>query len=154
MRLKTLLLTTAFAAMTVTAAPALASDTADIQALADKYDTDINKGDMNGANALCADHAVVIDDFAPHVWTSARACADWADGLASFEKKNGITDDKVTMGKPWHVSVTGDRGYAVFPTHYSYKLNGKPVLEGGVWTMSFQKLASGWRITGWAWAQH
>jgi hypothetical protein len=52
------------------------------------------------------------------------------------------------------VTVTGDRGYAVYPSHYSYKLNGKSVVEQGVWTFAMQKAAGGWRIAGWAWAQH
>jgi hypothetical protein len=51
--------------------------------------------------------------------------------------------------------VTGDRGYVVVPVTYTYKQNGKPVVEpGSVWTFALQKMSTGWHITGWAWAQH
>src|SRR5439155_643924 len=58
------------------------------------------------------------------------------------------------IGKALHLAVTGDRAYAVYPTRYSYTQNGKPVKEEGVWTFALQKVADGWRIAGWAWAQH
>lgn len=60
----------------------------------------------------------------------------------------------VGMGKPWHVTVDGDTAYVVEPTTYSYKVKGAPTLEHGVWTLTLQKRAEGWRIGGWAWAQH
>jgi len=33
-------------------------------------------------------------------------------------------------------------------------MKGKPTTEHGVWTFALQKQAQGWRIAGWAWAQH
>lgn len=148
---------TLFAAMlllSAAAAPALASHKSDVMSTIKHYNDDFNKGDMKSANALCTAQTMIIDDFAPHAWQGANTCQDWSDALTAFEKKNGITGDVVTLGKPWHVAVTGDRGYAVYPTTYSYKMNGKPVLEKGVWTFAMQKAAEGWRIAGWAWAQH
>ncbi|SRR5258706_3514015 len=136
------------------AVPALASDEADVAATVKQYNDDFNKGDVKSAVAFCTDKTFIIDDFAPHAWQSANSCMDWAQGLAAADKKDGITNEAVTLGKAWHVAVTGDHGYAVYPTHYSYKLKGKPVTEQGVWTFAMQKLASGWRIAGWAWAQH
>ena len=97
---------------------------------------------------------IIIDDFAPHAWQGASTCADWWNALAADSKKRGITEPKVTLGKAWHITVTGDRAYAVYSTHYDYKLNGKPTTEQGVWTFALQKMADGWRIAGWAWAQH
>lgn len=134
--------------------PALASDAADVMATVKQYNSDFNKGDTASEVAHCAPNAIIIDDFAPHAWQGANACADWAAALAASDKAGGITNEKVTLGKPWHVAVTGDRAYAVYSTHYSYKLNGRAVVEQGVWTFALQKLAAGWRIAGWAWAQH
>ncbi|MDQ6768152.1 MAG: hypothetical protein M3Z41_10125, partial [Candidatus Eremiobacteraeota bacterium] len=65
------------------------------------------------------------------------------------------TDEIVTLGTPWHVDVTGDRAYVVVPVTYAYKQNGKPGMESAsVFTVALQKIAAGWRITGWAWAKH
>lgn len=134
--------------------PALATDKADVIATIKMYNDDFNKGDNASANALCAAQPIIIDDFAPHAWQGASACSDWANALAVYDQSLGITNEKVTLDKPWHVTVTGDRAYGVYTTHYTYKKKGKPVSEQGVWTFALQKLAGGWRIAGWAWAQH
>lgn len=136
------------------AGPAVASDNDDVMATVKHYDQAFNKSDMKAWNGLCTDSAVIIDDFAPHVWQGATACGDWWSALDTYMKQHGITNGTVTMGTPWHVEITGDRGYAVYPVHFAFRLKGKPVAEPGVWTLTLQKLAPGWRIAGWAWAQH
>ena len=134
----------AFALVTV---PATASDRSDVIKTIVQYNS-------NFAATLCAPQTVIVDDFPPHVWQGADACSNWSSDLDVYNKKRGITFVSiVALGKPWHVTVTGDRAYAVYPTHYFYKLNRKPVTEQGVWTFALQKLAEGWRITGWTWAQ-
>jgi hypothetical protein len=142
-------------ALATTVTTAAATDQTDAFAAVKKFDDGINKGDSKAALSMCIDQAIVIDDFAPHVWSGGQGCGPWLSALGAYEKTNGITDDNVALGKPWHITVTGDRGYVVVPVKYSYKQNGKPVVESGsVWTIALQKLAAGWRITGWAWAQH
>lgn len=137
------------------AAPAAATDQADAFAAVKKFDDSFNKGDMKTAMSMCVDQAIIIDDFAPHVWPGGKGCTAWMTALDAYDKAQGITDGIVTLGTPWHTDVTGDRGYVVVPVTYNYKQNGRPVVESGsVWTLALQKLATGWRITGWAWAQH
>ena len=138
----------------MTATGAAASDKSDVVAAINRYNDDFNKGDAKSAAAICTPQVIIIDDFAPHAWQGATACTDWWKALGADSKKNGITEPKVTLGTAWHVSVTGDRAYAVYPTQYSYKLKGKPTTEKGVWTFAMQKTSDGWHIAGWAWAQH
>lgn len=138
----------------MTATGAFASDKSDVMSVINRYNDDFNKNDAKSAAAICSPQMTIVDDFAPHAWQGATACMDWWAALGADNKKNGITEPKVTLGKAWHVSVTGDRAYAVYPTHYDYKLNGKPVTEQGVWTFAMQKMSDGWHIAGWAWAQH
>jgi len=145
---------TAMALALLAATPATASDTSDVVAVINHYNDSFNKNDAKAADALCTSQTIIIDDFAPHAWQGASTCADWWNALAADSKKRGITEPKVTLGKAWHITVTGDRAYAVYSTHYDYKLNGKPTTEQGVWTFALQKMADGWRIAGWAWAQH
>ena len=112
-----------------------------------------NKGDEKAALAACASPAVVIDELPPYLWQGANACADWARDFDADAKKNGITDGFVKLSKPRHVFVTGDRAYVVVPTAYDYKRNGKKVSQtGATMAVTLQKGATGWRITGWAWA--
>jgi ketosteroid isomerase-like protein len=146
--------TTALAFTLLAATPAVASDKSDVVAVINHYNDSFNKNDAKAAEALCTSQTIIIDDFAPHAWQGASTCADWWNALNAGNKRDGITEPKVTLGKAWHVTVTGDRAYAVYPTHYDYKLNGKATTEQGVWTFALQKMADGWRIAGWAWAQH
>ena len=133
------------------ASPALADDKTDVLAAVKAYVDDFNKGDTAAASALCTGQAAIIDDFAPHIWQGAAACADWAAALEAFAKAQGITDPKVTVGKPKALSTTGDRAYAVLPAHYTYRQHGKPVNEPGLFTFALQKRDAGWRIAGWSW---
>jgi ketosteroid isomerase-like protein len=137
------------------AGSAVASEHAEVMAPVHQFIDGLNKGDVKTALAACDSPAVIIDDFAPHVWSGPLACADWANAFGADSKKNRITDSIVTLGKPWHIDVTGDRAYVVVPVKYTYKQNGKPVMESGsVLTVALKEVAAGWRITGWAWAQH
>lgn len=83
------------------------------------------------------------------------AAAGLSPSYESDARKNGITDGVVVIGTPTHVDINGDRAYVVGPANYSYKKAGAPVKEvGSIFTLSLQKAATGWRITGWAWAKH
>ena len=131
------------------------SGTADVMAVVRQFVDGFNKGDLKMLSSACAEEVSIIDEFPPHEWHGAGACAKWSSDFDADAKKNGITDGFVTLGKPSHVDVTGDRAYVVGPADYAYKLKGKPVKEvGSIFTLALQKGSAGWRITGWAWAKH
>jgi hypothetical protein len=114
-----------------------------------------NKGDVKTAAAACAEQTSIIDEFPPHEWHGAGACAKWMNDYDSDAKQNGITDGVVVLGSPRHVDITTDHAYIVVPANYSYKQKGKAVKEtGSVLTVALQKGAAGWRITGWAWSKN
>ena len=137
------------------AGPIAASEKTDVMVAVHQFVDGFNKGDTKTAAAACADQTSIIDEFPPHEWHGAGACSKWMNDYDADAKKNGITDGLVTLGKPSHVDVTGDRAYVVSPADYAYKLKGKPVKEvGSVLTLALQKGSVGWRITGWSWAKH
>ncbi len=132
-----------------------ASDESDVLAPIHQFVDGFNKGDTTNAVAACADQTSIIDEFPPHEWHGVGACSNWAADYESDAKKNGITDGIVTLGKPRHVDISGDRAYVVFPANYTFKKNGKPMKEtGSIFTFALQKGAGGWRIVGWAWSKH
>jgi ketosteroid isomerase-like protein len=144
----------AVAAGILLAAPAGAADKTDVMSVVRHWAAAFNQGDMQSMAATCTDQASIIDDFAPHVWTGAGACTRWASDFQNFVKTSGSSDAAVTLGKPWHIEVTGDLAYVVAPTTYSFKQNGKPVQQAGVVTLALQKGPAGWQMIGWAWADH
>ena len=145
----------AFAAAMLMAGPVFASDKTEVMAAVHQFADGFNKGDTKAILAACAEQTSIIDDFPPHEWHGAGACAKWLEDYAANAKMDGITDGVVTLGKPWHVDVTADHAYVVVPTNYTFKQKGKPAKEtGSIFTLVLQKSAAGWRVTGWAWAKH
>jgi ketosteroid isomerase-like protein len=114
-----------------------------------------NKGDDKAVIATCADPASIIDEFPPYEWHGAGACANWVASYAKDAAMNGISDGVVTLGKPRHVDVTGDRAYIVVPADYAYKHKAAPIKEtGSVLSIVLQKGPGGWKITAWSWAKN
>ncbi len=142
-------------AFIVATAPAGASPAGDVMTTIQNFIKGFNTGDSATVLATCGPKMLIIDDFPPHAWQGATACADWGSAFDVDAKNRGITDPFVTIGKPWRVDVTGDRAYAVIPATYTYKERGKPVNEtGAVLTVALQKMGNVWRMTGWAWSRH
>ncbi len=113
-----------------------------------------NKGDTKAAVAACADQTSIIDEFPPHEWHGAGACAKWISDYDANAKKDGITGGIVTLSEPWHVDVSAGRAYVVAPVNYTFSANGKPMKEtGSIITLALRKVPAGWRITGWAWSK-
>ena len=145
----------ALAASALIAAPAFASESSDVMASVHQFIDGFNKGDVKNALAACSAQTSIIDEFPPHEWHGAGACAVWAHDFDADAKKNGITDGVVTLGKPRHVDISGNNAYVVVPADFRYKKNGKPTHEiGSTLTVALQKEADGWRMTGWAWTRH
>jgi len=137
------------------AAPLAAAQNPGVMATVNHFVDAFNRGDAKGAASTCASPASIIDDFPPHQWQGPNACANWFAAYNVMAKKAGITDGVVTLGRPWHVDVTGARAYVVAPANYTYRVHGKATsLNGSVFTLVLSKLDAGWRITGWAWADH
>ena len=130
------------------------SEKADVMGVVNQLMDAFNKGDQKTVLALCVDDMSILDEFPPHEWHGPGAFSKWFADYDADAKKKGITDGKVTIGKPRHVDVTGDRAYVVAPANYTYKQNGKPKKQAGEDTYTLQKGKDGWRITGWCWAKH
>lgn len=145
----------ALALAVLTAGPLVASENTDVMATVQQLVDAFNKNDTKSLLAACTDQMCIIDEFPPHEWHGAGTCSKWLTDYDADAKKNGITAGNVTIGKPRHVDVTGDRAYVVALANYTYKQNGKPMKEtGSTWTFTLQKVEAGWRVTGWAWAKH
>lgn len=135
------------------AGTASASDQTDVMATVRQFIDGFNKGDVKSALAACASPVSIVDEFPPYAWQGATACADWAGDFEANAKTSGITDSVVTLQKPRHVDVAGDRAYVVVPANYDYKVKGKKTSQkGSIMAVALQRTAAGWRITGWSWA--
>jgi ketosteroid isomerase-like protein len=133
------------------AAPAAASDATDIAAAVNGYNDTLNKNDFPGAAAYYTASPSIIDEFAPHVWSGASAFMQWGSDYGVYARAEMMTEPFVVLAKPTHVTVEGERGYAVFPANFKFKRAGKPAHELGTMTFAMQKLDGKWKIAGWTW---
>src|SRR5258708_7461504 len=130
---------------------ASASDKTDAMAVVHKWVDSFNKGDGKTGSSYCADGALIIDDFAPHVWQGSGACASWYKDYAAFAAKMQITAPSVALGKARHLDIDSGYAYLVTPTTLTYTKAGKQITDKAIDTMALKKGRSGWQITGWAW---
>lgn len=130
---------------------AIASDSSDVMGTVNTAVASFNKGDGKTWLTLCTSSASVVSNIPPYQYNS---CADWWNSHAASDKKNGISGEKVTLGKPWDLTVTGDRAYGSFPAGLVYKQKNKAVSTSGVLTIALQKTSGGWLMTGWSWSAH
>jgi SnoaL-like domain len=122
-------------------------------AVVHRYTDDFNKGGTQASLPLCADQAIIIDDFPPYAWSGSGACVKWLSDFRAFTPQIQLTDLVATLGHARHVYVNADRAYVVVPATITAKEHGNPVHEtGATWTFTLQKSLSGWRITSWAFA--
>jgi ketosteroid isomerase-like protein len=124
-----------------------------ITAPINKFNDAFNKGDAAGAAATHLSDAelTIVDEVAPFSWHGAKAFESWAGDLDADAKKNGITDQKVTMKAPTRVEIAGDSAYVVLPSVYEFKLKGVAMRENAQMTFVMKKGANGWLIHGWTW---
>jgi hypothetical protein len=112
-----------------------------------------NSGNVQSAFAAYASGPItIVDEFAPHIWTGANAAHEWADAYDKHAQATGVTDGKVTYGKPTRIEEVADAAYIVMPTLYLYKENGKPLKEEGQITAVLNRESGVWKIRAWTWS--
>ena len=128
---------------------ATAADDTAVLAPTQQFADGMNTGDMKKAEAAYLPSASIIDEFAPHHWSSF---ASWAHDAGAFYKAAGATDLHIALSAPSDKVVDADQAYAVVPTTLTSKVKGKTETEKGLFTFSLVKTPAGWRISGWAWS--
>jgi ketosteroid isomerase-like protein len=137
----------------VTASPAMALDAKDIVAVINLFNDSMNRGEMSEAQATFTPAPSIIDEFPPHHWDGPTAFADWGAAFEANSKSHAISMPAVKLLKPSHVSVEGDRAYAVVPALYEYRLHGRKTREQGLFTFALAKIAGHWKIDAWSWTR-
>jgi hypothetical protein len=115
--------------------------------------TAFNKGDVAGAAATHAAVAdlVIVDEVAPYVWHGPKAFHAWVADLGAEDAKRGIADQKVTIGAPTRVEVSGADAYVIVPATYTFTEKGAAMRAASQMTFTLKKGTGGWLIHGWTW---
>lgn len=133
-------------------APVFATPTEDPAAPVRQFIDAFNAGDTKAALAFFASGPItIIDEFAPNLWTGPSAAQQWFADYDKHAQATGVTDGKVTYGKPTRIEVTADAAYVILPTVYLYKEHGKPIREEGQITAVLNRENGAWKIRSWTW---
>src|SRR5579862_4906404 len=100
---------------TLTGAPAVASDEADVLATVHRWTEAFNHASFATDIAPCTEDAVVIDDLQPHVWQAPRACSRWYEAVKAWTVKAAVTKPAIAIGKPRHLDFEAGYAYLVAP---------------------------------------
>jgi hypothetical protein len=135
------------------AAPASAQPDAELMAPIQKFIESFNKGDAAAAAATHAAGAdlTITDEVPPYLWRGAKAFEAWSAALESDAKKNGTTEQMVTLSAPIRTEQNVDQAYVVVPAVFTFKQRGTAMREAAQMTFVLRKGASGWLIHAWTW---
>jgi quercetin dioxygenase-like cupin family protein len=128
-------------------------DTTAVMAPVRDFVESFNKGDATTSRTGCRFVTSIVDDFPPHEWHGAGACARWMQSYRVYTKANGLADMIIALGSPSHVDVTAERAYVVVPANYTIEVHGTLVNKtNSIVTFALERSANEWHIIGWAWA--
>jgi ketosteroid isomerase-like protein len=135
-----------------TAMPVAASEKTDVLEIVYRWADAFSRRAFNTDIAPCAEDAVVIDDFQPHLWQGPGACTKWFKAFEVWAAKAAVTKAVIAVGVIRHLDFDGGYAYLVAPVTLSYTKAGKPLNSLGTITMTLRKGVSGWRVSAVAWA--
>jgi len=113
----------------------------------------MNRGDLKAAFAACRDEMSIIDNVAPYAWHGKGACEQWAAAQEADATRKGMTDVEFRIGEAARLDLNRDSAYAVLPASYTFKTKGAPGRVEGTLTVALQKDPTGWRLSGFAFAE-
>lgn len=111
-----------------------------------------NAGDMNAFYAAHSANPVIIDEFAPYVWSGKDAPHVWANAFEADAKAHGITDPRMDYAAPIRAESDGKSAYIVLPTVYRIKQNGRSMSAAGSMTFVMSRGTDGWKIASWTYS--
>lgn len=134
------------------AVPASASPAEDATAAVTTWLDKFNAGDIAAFNAGHAPNAVIVDEFAPYLWTGANASQRWLNDYAKNASAGGITNGRVDYAAPIQASADGSGAYLVLPTIYRMQQGGKAKSAAGTMTFVMTRAGDEWKIASWTYS--
>ena len=131
---------------------AMAATAADVTIPIHQFIDGFNTGDVKSAYAAYASgDIVIVDEFAPHIWSGPHAPQDWAADYDKHTQATGVSDGLVKYGAPTRTEVEGRVAYVIIPTVYNYKEHARAVTEEGQMTFVLRVEKDSWKIAAWTW---
>lgn len=111
-----------------------------------------NGGDVKGWISAQEDNSLIVDEFAPHMWSGPGSPQRWLDAYARDSKVNGVSGGRVDYGKPLQATSDGKMAYVVLPTTYRFVQKGMKMAEPGSMTFVTKRDGQAWKIASWTYS--
>jgi hypothetical protein len=95
------------------------------------------------------DGLVIVEDFAPYVFTAKDAAAQWDAGFRQHAIP--LKDLRFSFGAAHDFERTGDRVFFVLPTTWRGVYKDRRFEEHGAWSFVLKNTAGQWRILAYGW---
>jgi hypothetical protein len=140
------------AALLLVAAPAAADPAEDATAVLTTTIDKFNGGDVGAWVAAHQDGALIIDEFAPYIWSGSGSAQRWLGDYAKDAEAKGISGGRVDYGKPIHATSDGNGAFIVLPTTYRFVQNGAKMAGKGSMTFVMTRAGESWKIASWTYS--
>lgn len=142
----------AASAALVSASPVQAGPAEDAAAAVTTWLDKFNAGDMNAFLSGHAANAVIVDEFAPHIWTGPDVAKRWLEDYGKDSAARGISDGSLGYASPIRSVSDGKSAYVVVPTIYRFKQGGKAKSAAGTMTFVLVQGDGAWKIASWTYS--
>ena len=135
------------------AVPAQAGPAEDATAVVTTWLDKFNAGDAEAFYAAHADGALIVDEFAPHVWGGPRSAQHWLADYMKDAEARGISGGRVDYEKtPIQANSDGKSAYVVLPTTYRFTQKGAKMAGKGSMTFVLTRSGKDWKIASWTYS--
>ncbi len=110
----------------------------------------IATGDDSCLSAFAAKDVVILENFAPFLFTGADAVARWAKEMKEHAK--GLTGLGHSFGPAQDFRVEDECVFFALPTHWSGHSSGRLFQEDGGWAFLLVRQRGEWKVRSYGWA--
>lgn len=134
------------------AAPAQAGPAEDATRVVTETLDRFNSGDADAFFAAHQDNAIIVDEFAPYIWSGSGAARRWAGDYMTDAGAKGISGGRVDYEAPIQANSDGSTAYVVLPTTYRFVQRGTRMAGRGSMTFIMRRDGAAWRIASWTYS--
>jgi len=110
----------------------------------------IATGDDAMLDAFAGNGVVILENFAPHLFSGPDAVSQWAKGMR--EHAATLANLRPSFGPAQDLACDDARAFFSLPTHWQGTSNGRPFQEDGGWSFMLVREDGRWRVQCYGWA--
>ncbi len=103
-------------------------------------------------DAFTCQGVVVVENFAPFVFTGPDAVARWREGFNEHVDRDALSELVWRFGEAQDFTRDDGQAYFVLPTTWTGRSHGRAFSEDGGWAFVLEADGDRWRIRSYAWA--